>query len=102
MLIKSFGIGIFNFVSSLWKPFEIEFGVFEREMKHKKNEIDDEIRLATAQAIKQDVEAGSRFREDLTKSLTSWHSSGEARYSMLEKAKFRKYQIVKCRYDNII
>ncbi len=81
---------MFNCVASLWRPFEIEFGAFEKNLRHQRAEIDDEIRLATAQAAVHDIEAASRFREALTKTLSGWRSSQDNRNMMIDKAKSRK------------
>jgi hypothetical protein len=50
-----------NFESSLWKPFELEFGAFETQMQQQKAGVDEEIRLASARAMMQDIEEGNAF-----------------------------------------
>jgi hypothetical protein len=68
-------------------PFEVEFGTYERFLRQQKVEIDDEIRLATARAKMLDIEAGTRFRDALTKRMDVWRAKEDNRNHLIEKAK---------------
>jgi hypothetical protein len=79
-----------NFVSTLWKPFELEFAALEKDLKQQRAEIDDEIRLATAQVALQEREAASRFREGFSRNLIMWRSADETRNRTVDRAKTGK------------
>jgi hypothetical protein len=79
-----------NFLSTLWKPFELEFATLEKDLKQKRAEIDDEIRLASAQVAIQERNDASRFRDSMSKKFTLWRSADEARNQTIDAAKSRK------------
>ncbi len=83
-------LGIMNSVSTLWRPFELEFAELEKDMKQQRADIDEEIRLAATQVAIRERNDASRFRDSFTKNFTMWRSSDEARNNMLDKAKSRK------------
>jgi hypothetical protein len=79
-----------NFVSTLWKPFEVEFAALEKDLKQQRADIDEEIRLSAAQVAIQERNDAARFRESFTKNFTMWRSADEARIKTLDLAKSRK------------
>ncbi len=76
---------------TLWKPFEIKFGPFEKSMREQRAEIDDEIRLAAARATMQDIEEGSHFRNHLKNTMSVWRTSNSDRNKIIDKAKSCKF-----------
>jgi hypothetical protein len=59
-----------NFISNLWKPFELEFAKLEKDLSQQRTDIDDKIRFASAQVAVREQEAFSRFRSTISKKFT--------------------------------
>jgi hypothetical protein len=83
-------VGIMNFLSTFWRPFELEFAALEKDLKQQRAEIDDEIRLASAQVALQEREDASSFREGISRKFTLWRSADETRNRALDASKSRK------------
>jgi hypothetical protein len=79
-----------NFLSTLWKPFELEFATLEKDLKQKRAEIDDEIRLAAAQVAIQERSDASRHRDSMSNKFTQWRSADEASNRTIDADKSRK------------
>jgi hypothetical protein len=83
-------LGIMNFVSTLWWPFELEFAELEKDMKQQRADVDEEIRLAVTQVAIRERNDASCFGDSFTKNFTMWRSADEVRNNMMDKAKSRK------------
>ncbi len=79
-----------NFLSTLWKPFELEFASLEKDLRQQRAEIDDEIRLAAAQVAIRERNDASSFRDSMSRNFTIWRSADEARNQTIDAAKSRK------------
>lgn len=77
-------------MTALWRSFDNEFEPFMAKMQHCNDEVNQEIRLAKAQAdrqhqlleLKEQEMAGSRFQDIM---LRSKHVTKEIKYMQLQR-----------------
>jgi hypothetical protein len=93
--------GIRQAAIAVWSPFEKEFGLFNSELQDRNEDVNEEIRLASAQAAFQDQqlqvvdrEQGALFRHKIgkrSKEAHEWRLQADERHSSkivsLEQAK---------------